>query len=223
MIREKLIAPAVGVIVVMCVAALAGAAVANGANAPAAGVTGATGATGVALVSSTVTARNVLAGHRVAVIGVLQSTSGLGSVALQERIAHRWRVVAWTRDVAGTFAVAFRPRSLGLHAMRLRLLGDGAPVDVPISGVDVFHRVLASWYAPGGETACGQQLTAYMLGVANKTLPCGTLVTLRYRHRTLRVPVIDRGPYVAGRDYDLTWATKRALRAHDLTEVWANH
>ena len=49
------------------------------------------------------------------------------------------------------------------------------------------------------------------MGVANKTLPCGTLVTLRYDGRTVRVAVIDRGPYVAGREFDLTEATKQAL------------
>ena len=49
------------------------------------------------------------------------------------------------------------------------------------------------------------------MGVANKTLPCGTLVTLRYDGRTVRVPVVDRGPYVAGREFDLTEATKQAL------------
>jgi rare lipoprotein A len=81
--------------------------------------------------------------------------------------------------------------------------------------------VLASWYGPGGRTACGQELTAKTLGVANKTLPCGTRVTLHYHHRTISVRVIDRGPYVAGRDYDLTYATKRALGAGDLTELWA--
>jgi len=49
------------------------------------------------------------------------------------------------------------------------------------------------------------------MGVANKTLPCGTKVKLRYRGRTVTVPVIDRGPYVAGRDYDLTTAVKEKL------------
>ena len=58
--------------------------------------------------------------------------------------------------------------------------------------------------------------------MANRTLPCGTLVTLRYRDRTVRVPVIDRGPFVAGRDYDLTWATKLALGAGDVTVIWAS-
>lgn len=74
----------------------------------------------------------------------------------------------------------------------------------------------------GGRTACGETLTSATLGVANRTLPCGTLVTLRYRDHTVRVPVIDRGPFVAGRSYDLTWATKLALGAGDVTVIWAS-
>jgi rare lipoprotein A (peptidoglycan hydrolase) len=106
--------------------------------------------------------------------------------------------------------------------MRVLASADGAVLETADAKVDVFHRVLASWYGPGGRTACGEELTSKTLGVANKTLPCGTLVTFRYRHRTLRVPVIDRGPFVAGRDYDLTYATKRKLHAGDLTELWAS-
>ena len=49
------------------------------------------------------------------------------------------------------------------------------------------------------------------IGVAHKTLPCGSKLTLRHRGRTLRVRVIDRGPYVGGREYDLTEATARRL------------
>ncbi len=36
------------------------------------------------------------------------------------------------------------------------------------------------------------------------------MVKLRYHGHSITVPVIDRGPYVAGRDYDLTEATKDA-------------
>lgn len=59
--------------------------------------------------------------------------------------------------------------------------------------------------------ACGGVLHVPQLGVANKTLPCGTEVTFVYGHRALRVPVIDRGPYIAGRRWDLTGATAEAL------------
>jgi hypothetical protein len=64
-----------------------------------------------------------------------------------------------------------------------------------------------SWYGPGfygHRTACGLALTQTLVGVAHRTLPCGTLVTFRYNGVTVRVPVVDRGPYVAGRTFDLT-------------------
>ena len=72
-----------------------------------------------------------------------------------------------------------------------------------------------SWYGPGfygKRTACGHAYTESIIGVAHKTLPCGTKVKLRYRGRSVTVPVIDRGPYVPGRDYDLTEAVKERLR-----------
>jgi rare lipoprotein A len=84
----------------------------------------------------------------------------------------------------------------------------------------VYHLAEASWYGGGGTLACGGELTSSTLGVANKTLPCGTWITLRYGRRHVRVRVVDRGPYVAGREFDLTEATKRALGFGDLGEVW---
>jgi hypothetical protein len=72
----------------------------------------------------------------------------------------------------------------------------------------------ATWYGPGlygNRLACGGRLRHSTLGVAHKSLPCGTKVALRYRGRTVVVPVIDRGPYSHGVSYDLTEATARAL------------
>jgi hypothetical protein len=227
LIAERLIAPVVGAIVVTFAVALTGtAAVASSSTtppAPAAGGSGESGTTGEPVILSSVAARDVLLDHRVTVTGLLEPAPGLESVSLQERFAHRWRLAARALDSTGSFTLSFRARGLGIHPLRLRVAEAGGVAYVPAPRVDVFHTVLASWYAPGGRTACGEELTARTLGVANRTLPCGTPVTLHYRHRTLRVRVIDRGPYVAGRDYDLTLATKEALGAGDLTEVWANH
>jgi len=67
-----------------------------------------------------------------------------------------------------------------------------------------------SWYGPGfygHRTACGPILTKTLLGVAHKTLPCGTLVTFTWKSKTITVPVVDRGPYIPGRIFDLTGAT----------------
>ncbi|MGE5409169.1 MAG: septal ring lytic transglycosylase RlpA family protein [Syntrophothermus sp.] len=73
----------------------------------------------------------------------------------------------------------------------------------------------ASWYGGpsmwGATTACGQTLRPSTLGVANKTLPCGTAVKFRYHGRVLITRVIDRGPYVSGRSWDFTAAASEAL------------
>ena len=61
-------------------------------------------------------------------------------------------------------------------------------------------------------TACGVLFTRTVVGVAHRTLPCGTLVAFTYRGRTVIAPVIDRGPYVAGRVWDLSGGLCVALR-----------
>lgn len=73
-----------------------------------------------------------------------------------------------------------------------------------------------SWYGPGfygRRTACGYAMTTTLIGVAHRTLPCGTKITFRNpaNGRTLTVPVVDRGPYVSGRSWDLTGGACRAL------------
>lgn len=73
-----------------------------------------------------------------------------------------------------------------------------------------------SWYGPGfygQRTACGYAMTQSLRGVASRTLPCGTRVTFRNpaNGRTITVPVVDRGPYVSGRQWDLTGGLCLAL------------
>ncbi len=70
--------------------------------------------------------------------------------------------------------------------------------------------------------ACGGTLMPGTQGVAHKTLPCGTRVTLRYHGHTVTVPVVDRGPYVAGRDFDLTTATRDRLHFPGVGTVLAS-
>ena len=66
----------------------------------------------------------------------------------------------------------------------------------------------ASWYSiPGAYTASGQVMTASTWGVAQRTLPFGTELTVCYAGAcAYNVPVIDRGPYIYGRDLDVTAA-----------------
>jgi hypothetical protein len=75
-----------------------------------------------------------------------------------------------------------------------------------------WHQSVASVYSDFGlGLACGGTLGRQQLVVAHKTAPCGTLITFRYNGRVLTVPVIDRGPYIAGREWDLTAAAAQAL------------
>jgi rare lipoprotein A len=82
---------------------------------------------------------------------------------------------------------------------------------------------LATWFGPGfyGQTtACGQTLTPAVVGVANRTLPCGTLVKFSYRGHGLTAPVIDRGPYGHnGAQWDLTSEAAHALGMADTARI----
>lgn len=120
----------------------------------------------------------------------------------------------------GRFGAKFTPKRTGVYTLRPITKSDNraAASRGPGRKVTVYRYAVASWYGGslyGNGTACGGTLTPTTMGVANKSLPCGTKVHLRYRGRSVTVPVIDRGPYVAGRDYDLTEATKNALGIND--------
>lgn len=68
---------------------------------------------------------------------------------------------------------------------------------------------LASWYyAAGGPIACGGN--SYAMGVANRSLPCGTRVLMCFR-RCVDVIVFDRGPYVWPRSWDLSQQVAQAI------------
>lgn len=81
---------------------------------------------------------------------------------------------------------------------------------------------VATWFGPGfygQQTACGQTLTPAVVGVANRTLPCGTLVQVTYRGHTLVVPVLDRGPYANHANWDLTAGAAQQLAITETVHV----
>jgi rare lipoprotein A (peptidoglycan hydrolase) len=97
------------------------------------------------------------------------------------------------------------------HLDRLNL--SGALINPSLLPPGVYNTSIASVYTDYGlGIACGGVLHVPQLGVANKTLPCGTQVIFVYNGRAIKVPVIDRGPYIPGREWDLTGATAEALR-----------
>jgi rare lipoprotein A len=81
---------------------------------------------------------------------------------------------------------------------------------------------VATWFGPGfygKKTACGQTLTPAVVGVANRTLPCGTLVKVTYAGHTLTVPVLDRGPYSHIASWDLTAGAATALGVSETVRI----
>ena len=154
---------------------------------------------------------------------------GGGKVVLRGRVqppgAHRVKLVfrgpdggasgAVTRP-NGSFALRWSPdrigaynvRAYGVHERRMRGSTSVA------RHLTAYREAAASYYGPGlygGGLACGGTLQPGTLGVASKTLPCGAKVKFLYRGQTITVPVVDRGPYVVGRDFDLTAATRERL------------
>jgi rare lipoprotein A (peptidoglycan hydrolase) len=81
----------------------------------------------------------------------------------------------------------------------------------------------ASWYGGktmwGRHTACGEILRPTTIGVANKTLPCGTPVKFVWHGHSVIAPVIDRGPYVQGRAWDLTSAAAESLEFEGIGRI----
>jgi hypothetical protein len=129
-----------------------------------------------------------------------------------------WQPIASTVvDADGTFRAPWRTDMLGRVALRAIVeRGDAATASAsPLTAqTTVFTGAVSSWYGPGfwgRRTACGIKLRRSTVGVAHRTLPCGTQVEVYYRGKVATVPVIDRGPFKKGRDWDLTQAAARQL------------
>lgn len=127
----------------------------------------------------------------------------------------------------GGFAVSWRPKDSGTYRVRVFSANNSAAIGDDSRRFKVYglRPSGASYYGPGlygNGVACGGTLSPSTTGVAHKTLPCGTRVTIRYHGRTVVAPVIDRGPYVAGRDFDLTEAVRNRLGFGGVGTIWTN-
>jgi hypothetical protein len=159
--------------------------------------------------------------HQVAVVS--------GSVALVNAGHALWLQVrqgksgSWvsvlnaTANANGSFALRWRATRAGQLTLRVvssDVASASSVTATPQAALAVYQQVVASWYGPGlygNHTACGETLTRSMVGLADRTLPCGTPVSLTYNGQTLIVPVIDRGPYANGATLDLTHAAAQEL------------
>jgi rare lipoprotein A len=157
------------------------------------------------------TDRAVLSGSQVLLHGHLLPGAAGRVVGLQARSGGRWVTLARARTGRwGGFTLRYTVASTGGQTLRVSFGGDrrNGPATAPAGEIVGMVETLDSWYDDAGDTACGFHAT---YGVANRTLPCGTQVTLSYGGRTVVATVDDRGPYVGGREYDLNQNTAQAL------------
>jgi rare lipoprotein A len=158
-----------------------------------------------------------------ALVGEVVTVRGTFPRAARQRIVLQrldpergWRNIARSRVHRTTrFAVDWRADRSGRVSLRVtRPRRAGAADAAPVAFVNVYRPANATFFGPGlfgNPTFCGQTLTAGLLGVAHRTLPCGTRVAVLHDRREIIVPVVDRGPFHDGYDWDLTQATADAL------------
>lgn len=81
-------------------------------------------------------------------------------------------------------------------------------------------RMVASWYGEqfqGRKTSSGELFDLNQLTAAHRTLPLGSFVRLTAltTGRSVVVRINDRGPWLKGRDFDLSEAAAIALGIHE--------
>lgn len=128
-------------------------------------------------------------------------------------------LASWTANVSGKLSftavlLAANSAAAGSTGGTTASQGQTSGLSTSTFTVTIFKSAIATFYGPGlwgHRTACGERLRKNTIGIASRTLKCGTDVTVYYRGREMTVPVIDRGPFANHATWDLTQATAQAL------------
>jgi rare lipoprotein A len=165
---------------------------------------------------------DVFAGSALLVRGWLRPARAGRAVHIQGHSGSGWHTLASGRTgAAGGFRLALHPTSGLQRSLRVRFTGDTANAGATrsLGAMTVYGQTLASWYNDAGNTACGFHAG---FGVANRSLPCGTKVRMRYGGRSVTATVDDRGPFVGGRNWDLNQNTAGALGFGGVGTIWVS-
>jgi rare lipoprotein A len=161
---------------------------------------------------------NALLGRKVRFRGAVEPRLAGRTVVVQylDPVTQAWTPQARTTvEPDGTFLARWRARHTGVFRLRSVVSGQAQSAVVsPELSLTIYRPAIATWYGPGfygHTTACGLELTPELVGVAHRSLPCGTNVAVRYGSRTLVVPVVDRGPFGSKARWDLTEAAAQQL------------
>ena len=85
-----------------------------------------------------------------------------------------------------------------------------------------WYRALAAPYGTATRrerTACGRRLEPGTLGVAHPVLPCGVKLYISFEGTRVLTEVIDRGPFVPGREFDVTKALADRIGLHGTQQI----
>jgi rare lipoprotein A (peptidoglycan hydrolase) len=160
----------------------------------------------VALQTTLEVEESLSAAHRERVSHLRSEVASL-TVALEETEAE---VAALEEDNAALTAKLKTAEDKNA-ALRERAAVTPSRSTAPSSG---WSSAKASWYGPGfygRKTASGAVLTQGMMNVAHKSMAFGTKIQFEYKGKTATAVVNDRGPFIAGRVFDLGPGTAAAL------------
>jgi hypothetical protein len=205
----------------------------GGTSAPGGGANGPAGVPTITAGTLAAAPASLIKGQTAVLSGALPAGDGGHTIWLQVLHGATWRRVATaTATASGGFAISWVTTTAGRLELRVvteagarstgtALVAASLTTTSPAT-LSVYRAVGATWYGPGfygHHTACGETLTRVLVGVADRTLPCGTPVSLSYDGRTLTVPVIDRGPYASGVMLDLTHAAAAELGMTETSQI----
>jgi rare lipoprotein A len=158
-----------------------------------------------AFLVSAASVRNVIRLLAVALGGALLAACAQSSVVTKNSGFVASRQASLQHDRTASFVAHRRVASTKKHTPFASHKNAG--------GTQIASHGVASFYTEGTETASGEKFNTHDLTAAHPTLPFGTKlrVTNVATGRSVTVRVNDRGPYVPGRNVDVSYSAADAL------------
>lgn len=142
-----------------------------------------------------------------------------------EEAAKKWQEEEMKKSIvyfalwALSVLVAFSLGLLGgakviLSMKKAEVAEDAARIAELEREAEQYEEMITSWYGPGfhgRRTANTETFDTTRMTAAHRTLPFGTILLLEYQGRYAVCRINDRGPYVEGRDLDVSLAVAREL------------
>jgi rare lipoprotein A len=89
------------------------------------------------------------------------------------------------------------------------------------SGINKKYHVNATWYKAGKRTANGEKFDPHGMTAAHKKLPFNTMVrvTNPANGKSILVRINDRGPFIKGRDLDLSMGAAKSIEMKNTSKL----